>query len=199
MGWIQTASGRRVDLVFPDPGTIDLEDVARSLGGQCRYFGGTTRHYSVADHSCRLAWALLELGEPSAVALSALFHDAPEAFLTDLPYPLKAAMPSAVRHWWDSVETRMGTAMEVAFALPVGLITDPPKVVRLLDEQIVAYEFPLVMNDRGLEPKDLFEGWDRAIVPNKVFLTRETPCWDRDRAAREWLALVASVRRLSGL
>ena len=161
MSWVQTASGARVVLLRPQPEQIHLADVARHLAGQCRYMGGTTAHYSVAEHSMRVAFALESAGYSAFEVLAGLLHDAPEAFLLDLPAPLKASMPAVVRHWWDSAERRMGAAMEVAFAVPRGIITDPPKIVAEFDRRIVVNEreeFLVLPYDRVAEPG--FEDWE---------------------------------------
>lgn len=162
MAWVQTATGRRVDLVNPDPKTISMADVARSLAGQCRYFGGTTRHYSVAEHSLLVAFALEAEGAEPLVILSALLHDAPEAFLLDLPHPLKESMPEVVRNWWHTTERRMGAAMEIAFGVPEGTITRPPEAVKRLDVDILSWEVPQFMQTRAALRRldgDLFRDW----------------------------------------
>ncbi len=211
MSWMQTATGRRVDFLNPDPKQIDLRDVARALGGNCRYVGGTTKHYSVAEHSNRISRFLfrdyaaaiedVHFGRDRnarllaieqerdarlltmGTILSAHFHDAPEAYMGDPPYPLKQAMPEIVRHWYDGVEVRLGTAMEVAFGLSPGMITSPPDVVKRLDASIVVSEREQLLNASGEEN---FDGW---FTPAEGvgFDWLPAECWDRDTAADIWL------------
>jgi len=85
---IRTVSGRYVDVFNPDPETIDIEDIAHALSHQPR-FGGHLRHgYSVGLHSL---WCSTMVKE--GYELDALLHDASEAYLTDVPSPIKQMLP----------------------------------------------------------------------------------------------------------
>lgn len=55
---------------------------------QPRWLGHTHTHYSVAEHSLRVSYAV-----DGRAALHALLHDASEAYFADLPSPLKALLP----------------------------------------------------------------------------------------------------------
>lgn len=84
--WIQTYTGRRFWPLEPDADDIVIEDIAHALAMQCRYSGHTVLFYSVAQHS-----VLLErhfFSDPMW-RLAALLHDAAEAYLSDIPRPLK--------------------------------------------------------------------------------------------------------------
>lgn len=92
MGWIQTYTGAAFELP-PRPSGVCLRDIARSLSMQCRFNGHVTRYYSVAEHSIHMSdYARTALGDLGA-ARWALLHDAPEAYLSDIPTPLKAMLP----------------------------------------------------------------------------------------------------------
>lgn len=86
--WIQTYTGKAFDLVDPQPDMVDVRDIAHSLGMQCRFTGHTQRHYSVAEHCCRMAEQF-----SGAMAVHALLHDAAEAYVSDTAKPLKALCP----------------------------------------------------------------------------------------------------------
>jgi hypothetical protein len=81
---IQTFTGRIVYPLNPLPEDIFIEDIAHSLSNMCRFTGHTSRFYSVADHSIRVSQVV-----PTHDALWGLLHDASEAYLTDIPRPLK--------------------------------------------------------------------------------------------------------------
>jgi uncharacterized protein len=85
---ILTYSGRYVEPLDLKVEDVALEDIAHALSNQCRYSGHTRRFYSVAEHSCRVA-DLLAQRYGSSTALAGLLHDASEAYLIDLPTPLK--------------------------------------------------------------------------------------------------------------
>ena len=72
----------------PRPDEILIHDIAHSLSLQCRWAGHCSEFYSVAEHSVRVSDYLLETCGPS-LALVGLMHDASEAYLVDLPRPIK--------------------------------------------------------------------------------------------------------------
>lgn len=81
---IRTFSGLHVDVFNPDPETIVIEDIAHALGNLCRFGGHSRVFYSVAQHSIVCS----RMGNRSN-ALAKLMHDASEAYLVDLPTPIK--------------------------------------------------------------------------------------------------------------
>lgn len=81
---IRTFTGRMVDPFNMRAKDIDIVDIAHALGMTCRYGGHVSRFYSVAEHSCLVSFAL-----PRELALWGLLHDAGEAYLGDIPTPIK--------------------------------------------------------------------------------------------------------------
>ena len=86
--WIQTVSSKRVNLPIPKMEQIDIEDIAYSLSMKCRFNGHTNRFYSVAEHSIRVSELVI-----IRLKLAALLHDANEAYLPDIPRPVKELLP----------------------------------------------------------------------------------------------------------
>lgn len=82
--WIQTFTGVEFYPFDPRPEEIRIEDIAHALSMQCRYAGHCSKFYSVAEHSIRVAELL-----PMPLKLWGLLHDAAEAYLVDLPRPIK--------------------------------------------------------------------------------------------------------------
>ncbi len=90
---VLTRSGQYVNLINPDPATLDIRDIAHSLAN-IRRFGGHTRvPYTVAEHSIRVSLYLKARGYTPASQLAGLLHDASEAYLGDVVSPLKALLP----------------------------------------------------------------------------------------------------------
>jgi len=87
--FIETFTGTKFQPLEPHVGTIYIEDIAHALSQQCRFSGHTRRFYSVAEHSCRVSALLSSWGEDEDIQLWGLLHDASEAYLVDLPTPLK--------------------------------------------------------------------------------------------------------------
>jgi len=86
--WIETYSGKKFHYLEPKADEIDIVDIAHALSLTCRFGGHCKMLYSVADHSVRVA----ELCKPYS-KLSALLHDAHEAYVPDIPSSIKADLP----------------------------------------------------------------------------------------------------------
>lgn len=81
---IRTVSGIYVNVFEPTEDMICIEDIAHALSMQPRFGGHLPSFYSVAQHSASCC-ALAE--HPHKLA--ALLHDASEAYLLDIPRPIK--------------------------------------------------------------------------------------------------------------
>lgn len=86
---VETYTGRRVNLVSPDPRDIHLLDIAVSLSRIRRYHGHTREPYSVGAHCVWTARACQLAGCSDSIILHALLHDAHEAYIGDIPTPVK--------------------------------------------------------------------------------------------------------------
>jgi len=87
--WMQTAGGRQYWPADPRPAEVHLDDIAAALSKQTRYGGHCLRFYSVAEHCIHIAFHLYSRGHGHAVAFAGLMHDASEAYLVDVPRPIK--------------------------------------------------------------------------------------------------------------
>jgi uncharacterized protein len=126
MGWIQTYSGKSFDPEDPRPEDFDLRDIAHALSLQCRFNGHCRVFYSVAEHSVRVS----RICSPDH-ALWGLLHDMAEAYVGDLPRPIKVTLLEFQRH-----EARVLQAACVAFHLDWPM---PPSVKRA-DDILLATE-----------------------------------------------------------
>lgn len=91
-GCMVTASGLVIDLFNPDPEKIILSDIAHGLAYTCRWNGATKSYYSVAEHCCRMC----DLADTPERKVTALFHDAEEAYWGDIIKPLKNLLPKEI-------------------------------------------------------------------------------------------------------
>lgn len=85
--FIETRFGTKFPFLNPSVDDIDVKDIAFSLANQCR-FNGHVPFFSVAEHSVAVAARL-----PPHLQLAGLLHDAAEAYLSDIPSPIKAYLP----------------------------------------------------------------------------------------------------------
>lgn len=88
MEWMQTHMGKKFYPLAPREEDIDIVDIAHALSLICRYNGHTKKFYSVAEHS-----VLMSELERCEFPLWALMHDAAEAYLCDIPQPIKQYFP----------------------------------------------------------------------------------------------------------
>ena len=82
--WITTFTGRKFHYLNPSGNEIYIEDIAHALALTCRFGGHCREFYSVAEHSYRVAMIVDKKDK-----LAALLHDAHEAYLHDVPRPIK--------------------------------------------------------------------------------------------------------------
>jgi 5'-deoxynucleotidase YfbR-like HD superfamily hydrolase len=90
---IRTNSGLYINIFDPSPEMICIEDIAHGLARQPRFAGHLNRHYSVAQHSIHCYERALPENK-----MVALLHDASEAYMLDMPTPIKARMPEYKEH-----------------------------------------------------------------------------------------------------
>jgi len=151
MHWIETWTGRQVDLVRPTADDILVDDISHALARQCRFAGHCSGYYSVAEHSVHVANLLLDGGAgleyaeeergalgTAGLALHGLLHDAPEAYLGDLVAPLKQT--DALRGYRE-----FETAFRLAVAAAFMLTTYPVLSVRAADRAMLAVVVILVI------------------------------------------------------
>lgn len=92
MSKIEVYNGEFFDFSDPDPSVIEAEDIAHALSNLCRFNGHTEEFYSVGEH-CVL---MTKIVEPEYRSW-ALMHDAGEAYIGDLPTPLKTLLLPEIR------------------------------------------------------------------------------------------------------
>lgn len=126
--WMQTHSGLQFFPLDPRGKDIQIADIAHALAHQCRYAGHTHAFYSVAQHSVLVSHAC----DP-ADALWGLLHDATEAYLVDIPRPIKRAPELA---GYRELEARL----EAVIADRFGLALPIPASVKRADVVLLATE-----------------------------------------------------------
>lgn len=128
MGWLGTNGGNKIDLYDPDPEQISIDDIADGLSKVCRFNGQIKRFYSVAEHCINVANLV-----PEADKLAALLHDASEAYICDVPTPLKRMLGDV----YKDVENRVQYAIGRKFGVE---LVNLPDVVKAADRVMLVTE-----------------------------------------------------------
>lgn len=87
--WCKTADGQEINLFDLDASLFTVGRIAHALARINRFAGHWVLPVSVARHSIHVANQLCRSGYDIETQLQGLFHDAAEAFTTDIPSPLK--------------------------------------------------------------------------------------------------------------
>lgn len=127
---IETLNGHFVDPLNMRPEDVRIGDIAHALSNQNRFNGYTSRPYSVAEHSVYVARVVARMydnaGTSAVMGLTedifdrrsitrqALLHDATEAYLLDIPRPVKLAIPA-----YGEIEARLWEVIAGVFDVPV--------------------------------------------------------------------------------
>jgi hypothetical protein len=152
--WMQTYTGVQFWPLDPRPEEIQIEDIAHSLANQCRYAGHVQEFYSVAQHSVMVARIV-----PQEHALWGLLHDAAEAYLVDLPRPVKRY--SRLGDEYRAIEARLMIALCARFQLP----SDEPEWVKRADDVLLMTEKRDLMPNSPAKWRETAEPLEDVIVP----------------------------------
>ena len=142
--YTHTFLGRRFYATNPRASDIDVRDIAHALSMTNRFNGHTPNGpYSVAQHS---VYVSLECDPQDA--LYGLLHDASEAYICDLPSPVKAQIPQ-----YQAIEAGLMNVICEKFRLPLEM----PLSVKVADVTVLAAEcrdlWPLPMKEWNLNHK----------------------------------------------
>jgi hypothetical protein len=139
-----TYSGVSFDPFNPDPELIDIYDIANALSHIGRFGGHAREFLSVAEHSIKV----FEQVSPEN-GKWALLHDASEAYLGDIPAPLKYHDSFA---FYRDIEKEVMRAICYKFELPY----EEPEEVKYFDMVVRVTE----MRDFTNIPNYFFNGYE---------------------------------------
>jgi hypothetical protein len=166
---IVTFTGKTFDFMNPRCEDICIEDIAHALALTNRYNGHTRVPYSVAEHCVRMSY--MKIGEP----LNNLLHDAAEAYIGDIPRPIKQGLCWFHYRTYSHRELMILEVIYLAFGLTFAHSLETKKA----DNIIMATEI------RDLMPSSsLFEPWVLDYTP----LPRKIKPWSWRTAERKYLS-----------
>ncbi|PPQ17945.1 phosphohydrolase [Bradyrhizobium sp. AC87j1] len=160
--------GRQFWPMDPRPDEVFIDDIAHALSLLCRFGGHCLRFYSVAEHC-----VLLSRAAPRPHKMWALLHDASEAYLVDVPRPLKPFLDG-----YGEAENKIMRAIAVRYRLHLGM----PEQVKHLDRAIL-------MDERLQNMAEAPIAWSTDMRPLGVHLQ----FWSPERARAEFLATFESL------
>lgn len=173
--WIQTYTGLQFWPIDPKPEDVCIEDIAHALSNLCRYNGHTEKFYSVAEHSIYVSYYVGQ-----QFALVGLLHDAAEAYLSDVPRPIKPYLKGykEIEHTVSCVIfERMGIIDKYKFCCGH---------IKAVDNAILADEAYQVM---GKAPA----AWYLAEPPLGI----EIQCWAPEKAKKLFLKRYYDIKDLN--
>jgi 5'-deoxynucleotidase YfbR-like HD superfamily hydrolase len=175
--WLQTSSGIALDLLNPQPAQICLGDIARQLSRLPRFNGATSGPvaFSVAQHSCLVMELVAHYTRASPdpmLLLAALLHDAHEAYVGDMPTPVKDALAHLGNGFivgWCMLVDRIQCAVHQSVALSSQLPGEWEHLIRAADLQALTLE-----RDAFMLP--LAKPWPDMPKPPQGFDMPLAPC-----------------------
>jgi uncharacterized protein len=179
--WIQTFTGREFWFLNPSVESVDIIDIAHSLSLQCRYNGHCSEFYSVAEHSV-LASHLLDENSYT-VQLWGLLHDSAEAYVSDVPAPVKKYIPGLAE-----LERTVMRVIAKKFNLPLPV----PKEVKVVDLALLHMEHVELM-------KPPTSSWDITVPPANVKIDYWSPKEAKEFFLERFAQLLAERSREEGV
>ena len=168
--WIQTAYGRQFWPIDPHPDEVSMDDIAHALSMLCRFGGHCKRFYSVAEHC-----VLMSRHIAYEYKLWALLHDASEAYLVDVPRPIKPLL-----NGYLEAESKIMAAVCDKFGMP----KEMPDAVKRADKAILNDE---MLQNMAPPPVQ----WSTHGDPLGVTLQ----FWSPEQAEHEFLRAYAAICR----
>jgi len=159
---IEIYPGTMVNLLAMTAEDVTLAGITHTLGNICRFGGHGRKFYSVAEHSVLVAQIMSKLGGTHREILLGLLHDAAEAFITDLPHPVKYMLPN-----YMDLESRVDKEIWNWAKI------EPPnqherEFVKLADHAALCVEADFLMKGNWWD-KEIAKRWEKKV---------EVRCWD---------------------
>ena len=128
--WIMTYTGIHFYFLDPYPDEICIEDIAHALSMQCRFGGHSRNFYSVAEHSYYVS-----MFSPWGYKKAGLLHDASEAYLVDIPRPIKHSVNMS---GYRAIEDKLQKTIDHKFSVD-------SKTVKQWDREVFSHEVLALM------------------------------------------------------
>jgi uncharacterized protein len=179
---IRTYSGIDIPLLAPQTEHIEIRDIAHHLALLNRFCGATDMPISVAQHSVYVARVVAHLkGDPIA-QLWGLLHDAHEAYVGDIPRPMRRILGIDCI---SSTAARLDITITTRFGLHSRLTAEHFDLVKVADDMALAAEW-----------RDQMKGECPIASPAAPFPVKPAP-WHK--AEEQFLTTFAHLHAAAGL
>jgi uncharacterized protein len=148
--WIQTYSGLQFWPMDARQDEVNIEDIAHSLSMLCRFNGHLERFYSVAEHSVYVSQIVSQENQ-----LWGLLHDSAEAYLADIPSPVKMHLAQ-----FKSIEKNLLKVICSHFNID----TNMPPEVKKADMVLLSTEKRVLMKPEPASWGNLPEATDKVVI-----------------------------------
>lgn len=147
--WCGTYSGGQFWTFDPEKKDVHIKDIAHSLSYICRFNGHTKFFYSVAQHSLNVCKLMKEDMLSKRLQLLGLLHDASEAYICDIPRPIKHCIPG-YKEAEEKIEKIIFQALDIALPNKIEIA-----IVKKYDNAILSIEAKKLMcnSDKWHLPK----------------------------------------------
>ncbi len=184
--WQRMLSGRRLDLLSPDPADIEIADIAHGLARVARWNGQTIGDsaFSVAQHCC-IVLDIFEALAPDAdrgARLAALLHDAPEYVIGDLISPFKAAIGLD----YKAFEHRLLAAIHRRFGIEETVASKVGSLIKQAD-RIAAFHEATRLAGFSVDESLAFFGRSPAMPQSLTKNLEMLDAWPANRAESQYL------------
>jgi hypothetical protein len=159
-GSIRTYSGMYVNFINPDPETFIIEDIAYALSKEQRFGNHLPVRYSVAQH------CVMAAKNTKGDKFEALMHDASEAYLRDMPSPIKALLKD-----YKKLEHKLNLVLSKQFN----------------------FNYPFSDNLHEIDKELLIFEWNHFVLGEP--LPKGFKVWSQKRAEKEFLKMYNKVKR----
>lgn len=171
--FVGTRLGHKVDLVDFELNTYYIEDIAENLSKAWRWNGAIDRFYSVAEHCVHVSRKA-----PRELQLEALMHDSAEAYICDVPRPVKKVVKQYV-----TLENKLmlSIAAQFHFKHPMN------RAIAAIDSRVLITEHEQLHNSGFILDTQNFKG----VLPYQDLIL---PCWEQEQARDEFLKQFEAIK-----
>ena len=141
MNYITTYTGKHFDPTSPDMSLVDIRDIAHALSLTCRGNGHVQTFFSVGQHCIWCAREASARGYDRRVVLACLLHDAGEAYMSDVPRPLKHMLSE-----YTAVEERLLQKIYEKY-LGSDLTEEEAALVKAVDDDVLYFDLKELLHE----------------------------------------------------